>query len=109
MKAMKAMRAGKAKISMSKGALCDALASKCELKKNVVSKLFDGLAEVAAKEVKSSGVFTIPGVARIKTRTKKATKAGKRMIFGKEVVVKAKPAKTVVKAFPVATLKRTVA
>merc|ERR1712113_50476 len=102
----KAMRSSKAKkLSMSKGALCDALASKCELKRGVVSKLFDGLAEVAAKEVKSSGVFTIPGVARIKTRNKPATKAGKKMMFGKEVVVKAKPAKTVVKAFPVAALK----
>ena len=38
----------------------------------------------------------------IKTRKKAATKAGKRMMFGKEVIVKAKPAKTVVKAFPVA-------
>merc|ERR1712157_205252 len=109
MKAMKAMKAIKAKTSMGKGALCEALASKLELKRGVVSKLFDGLAEVAAAEVKSSGVFTIPGVARIKTRSKPATKAGKKMIFGKEVVVKAKPAKTIVKAFPVATLKQTVA
>merc|ERR1712137_1368788 len=106
---MKAMKAGKAKSGMNKGALCDALASKLELKGGIVSKLFNGLAEVAATEVKSSGVFTIPGVARIKTRNKPATKAGKKIMFGKEVVVKARPAKTIVKAFPVATLKRTVA
>ena len=41
----------------------------------------------------------------IKTREKKATKAGKRMMFGKEVTVKAQKAKTVVKAFPVAAVK----
>merc|ERR1740120_643142 len=35
----------------------------------------------------------------IKTRQKKATKAGKREVFGKIVMVKAKPAKTVV-GFP---------
>ena len=44
----------------------------------------------------------------IKTRLKPATKAGKREMFGKVVVVKAKPAKTVVKAFPVAALKAVV-
>merc|ERR1739845_312607 len=62
-----------------------------------VGKLLNGLAEVGAAEVKKAGVFTIPGLARIKTRRKPATKASKRMMFGKEVVVKAKPAKTVVK------------
>ena len=36
---------------------------------------------------------------------KPATKAGVRMAFGQEIKVKAKPAKTVVKAFPVAALK----
>jgi len=51
-------------------------------------------------------VFTIPGICRIKTRATPATKACVRMIFGKETKVKAKPAKTVVKAYPVAALKK---
>ena len=38
--------------------------------------------------------------------TKPATKACVRNIFGKETKVKAKPAKTVVKAYPVAALKK---
>jgi len=41
----------------------------------------------------------------IKTRKKPATKAGKKMIFGKETLVKAKPAKTVVKAFVAKAIK----
>ena len=41
----------------------------------------------------------------IKTRQKPATKAGKRQMFGKEVLVKAQPAKTVVKAYPVKAVK----
>ena len=36
---------------------------------------------------------------------KPATKAGVRVMFGKETKVKAKPAKTVVKAYPAAALK----
>merc|ERR1712154_590820 len=94
--------------AMTKGALAESLANTHELKKGVVSKLLGSLAEVGAAEVKKSGVFTIPGLARIKTRRKPATKATKRMMFGKEVVVKAKPAKTVVKAFPTAALKSSI-
>ena len=46
------------------------------------------------------------GLFRIKTRTKPATKAGVKNIFGKEVKVSAKPAKTIVKGYPVAQLKK---
>merc|ERR1712206_39242 len=103
MKAMKS-RTG----AMSKGDLAEALASQFDLKKSVCGKLIGSLAEIGSKEVKSNGIFTLPGLCRIKTRRKPATKAGKKMMFGKEVVVKAKPAKTVVKAFAVAALKRSI-
>ena len=39
---------------------------------------------------------------------KPATKAGKKEIFGKMCIVKAKPAKKIVKAFPVAALKASI-
>merc|ERR1712113_1260655 len=94
--------------AMSKGALADALATECELKKTVCSKLLDTLAGVATKEVKKTGVFTIPGLCRLKIRTKPATKAGKKEIFGKVVMVKAKAARKIVKAFPVAALKASI-
>merc|ERR1712056_173767 len=93
---------------MTKGALAKALASGCELKQKVASKLLNTLASVAMKEVKKTGVFAVPGLARLKIRTKPATKAGKREIFGKVVVVKAKPAKQIVKAYPVAALKKSI-
>merc|ERR1712045_55281 len=94
--------------AMSKGALADALATKCELKKAVASKMLEALAGIATAEVKKAGVFAIPGLARLKIRTKPATKAGKREVFGKVVMVKAKPATKVVKAFPVAALKASI-
>merc|ERR1712210_406240 len=105
-KAMKGgMKAGKA---LTKGALAQALADGTELKKSQVTKVLDSLASVAAREVKKAGKCTIPGLCMIKTRVKPATKAGRREIFGKVVMVKAKPAKTVVKAFAVAALKKSV-
>merc|ERR1711988_1790673 len=102
---MKSMKKGGAK-AMTKGALLKAIATEHDLKTKACSGVLNSLVTVATKEVKKAGVFTIPGVCRIKTRTKPATKACVRMMFGKETKVKAKPAKAVVKAFPVAALKK---
>merc|ERR1712218_581095 len=101
---MKAMKTG-AK-AMSKSALCQVLSGSTELKPKECSKIIGALAEVGTKQVKSVGKFTLPGLCMIKTRLKPATKAGKREVFGKLVMVKAKPARTVVKAFPVSALKK---
>merc|ERR1719146_543346 len=91
--------------AMSKGAIVKSLADKHELKTKACSEVLDSLAALATAEVKKNGIFTVPGLARIKTRVKPATKAGVRNIFGKDVKVKAKAAKTVVKAFAVSALK----
>merc|ERR1719238_2626267 len=99
------MKAGAAK-QMTKGALLKAIATEQGLKTKTCSDVLNSLAAVATKEVKKTGVFTLPNICRIKTRTKPATKACVRMIFGKETKVKAQPAKTIVKAFPVAALKQ---
>merc|ERR1711924_523466 len=108
MKAMKAktMKAVSGNKAMTKGAMVKDIATEHSLKNKEVSLVFESLAAIAAKEVKKTGVFTIPGLCRIKTRVKPATKAGVRMAFGKEMKVKAKPARTVVKAFAVAALKK---
>merc|ERR1712050_830099 len=90
---------------MTKGALCAAIAEACEIKKSVAVTALATLASVGTGEVKKTGKFVIPGLAMIKTRKKAATKAGKREMFGKTVLVKAKPAKTVVKAFAAKALK----
>merc|ERR1712139_194829 len=105
MKAMKAMKSGSAK-AMTKGALLKTIATEHDMKTKDCSNVINSLVAVATAEVKKTGVFTLPGLCRIKTKQKKATKAGKRMMFGQEVKVKAKPARTVVKAFPVAALKQ---
>merc|ERR1711870_31792 len=91
--------------SISKGSIAAELATGCELKKSVASKALDVLATVATRGVKKTGKFTIPGLCMLKLRTKPATKAGKKEIFGKVVMVKAKPARKIVKALPVKALK----
>merc|ERR1712028_62478 len=91
---------------MTKGALIKAIAEQHELKTKAVSGLLASLATLATAEVKKNGIFTIPGLCRIKTRLKPATRAGIRMAFGVDTKCKAKPARTIVKAFAVAALKR---
>merc|ERR1712007_277825 len=98
----------KAVIAMSKTGIAAALAEKTEQKPAAAKKFMDILTQVATKEVKKTGKFTIPGLCMLKTRTKPATKAGKREIFGKVVMVKAKPAKTIVKAYCVSALKKSI-
>merc|ERR1712224_1133344 len=100
----KSMKAG-AK-AMSKGAMTKALATEHSLKQKACSEVINSIVAIATQEVKKTGVFTIPGLCRLKTRTKPATKAGVRTMFGKEVKVKAKAAKTIVKAYSVAALKK---
>merc|ERR1711906_70514 len=90
---------------MTKTALVAAIAESCEVKKGVASTALSTLASIGTEETKKNGKFVIPGLVMIKTRKKPATKAGKREMFGKTVLVKAKPAKTVVKAFAAAALK----
>merc|ERR1712087_179342 len=94
--------------ALTKTGIAEALATASEVKRSDCSKIIDALAEMAAKQVKTVGKFVVPGVVMIKTRRKAATRAGKRLMFGKEVVVAAKPAKTVVKAFPVSALKKSI-
>merc|ERR1719262_1631395 len=91
---------------MTKGQMTKMLAEQHELKQKTCSAFLASFVEIACQEVKKTGVFTVPGLCKIKTRTKPATKAGLKNIFGKEVRVAAKPAKKIVKAYPVAALKK---
>ncbi|CAE7622575.1 HCc2 [Symbiodinium sp. CCMP2456] len=86
--------------AMTKSQLADQLATKSELKKKEVLSILQNLSEIGASEVTNTGKFVLPGLCMIKTRQKPATKGGVRMMFGKEVQVKAQKAKTIVKATP---------
>merc|ERR1719226_54036 len=104
MKGMKAM----ASKGLTKTALAEAVATSTGLKRVQCSSVITALAEVVSQEVTKTGKVTIPGVAMLKVRTKPATKAGKREMFGKVVMLKARAARKVVKAFPVAAIKKAI-
>ena len=84
--------------AMTKSAMAKALATEHELKQTVASAIINSIVEIGTKEVTSTGKFTIPGLVMLKTRVKPATKACKKEVFGKMCDVKARPARTIVKA-----------
>merc|ERR1712178_27114 len=105
MKAMKRVSSAAKGRAMPKGELFSAIESTSGIKKKEVKAVFGALETLIPSALKASGKFTIPGITMIKLKKKPATKAGKPMAFGKEVFVKAKPAKTLVKCYTVKALK----
>ena len=90
---------------LTKGDLANELAKASQLKKSDITKVLNGLAEIGADQLKNNGKFVLPGLLMMKARLKPGRKAGKRMMFGREVAVKAKPTKRIVRATPVASLR----
>merc|ERR1719456_1235036 len=106
-KAMKAMKAAamKGARAMTGGDMVKTIAGKAGQKPKDVKAVFTALQALAASEVAKTGKFVIPQLVMLKLKHKPARKAGKKIMFGKEVKVAAKAASKVVKAFPVAALR----
>ena len=78
-KSMKVMKM-KAVRAMPKSGIAAQVAESTGLKKGDVTQVLTSLADIGATEVKKTGKFVLPGLVMIKTRTKPATKAGKKMM-----------------------------
>ncbi|MFA5126580.1 MAG: HU family DNA-binding protein [Patescibacteria group bacterium] len=78
---------------MTKSQLLEALANKSGLSKKEVKNFLDSMAEVAYKEVKSSGEFTVPGIGKL-VKKHRAARMGRNPSTGATIQI---PAKTVVK------------
>ena len=89
---------------MTKAALYTAIAEKTELKKKDVDAVFAAMAEIVEGHLKKggAGVFTLPGLCKMKVVRKPATKARKGInpFTGEETMFKAKPARNIVKIAP---------
>ncbi len=92
---------------MPKTAIYKELAEKTALEPKQVAAVFEALSDLILAQLgkKGPGQFDIPGLVKLKLVKKAPTKAGKRMVAGREVEVKAKPASVKVKAQILKTLK----
>jgi len=93
----------------SKTQILDQIATSTELSRKQVAAVLDCLGDVIEAHVKKNAVgeFVLPGLLKISTVRKPATKARKGInpFTKEEVMFKAKPASTVVKVRPLKKLK----
>ena len=87
------------------------IADETGLTRNEVAGVFAGLNSAIAKSLKREGLFTIPGLVKLKVVKKPATKARKGVnpFTGESMTFKAKPASRKVKGLPLKNLKYMVA
>jgi nucleoid DNA-binding protein len=93
----------------TKADVYSSLSEKTGLNKKEIATVFSAMSELIAKELgkKGPGLFVIPGLLKLKVVRKPATKAKQGLNpFTKEpMTIKAKPARNVVKAVPLKSLK----
>ena len=84
------------------------IAEKTGLTKKDVGEVFDSLAMLMKRDLKRGpGVYTVPGLMKVKVVRKPATRARKGVnpFTGEEMMFKAKPARNIVKVLPLKGLK----
>ena len=78
---------------MTKSQTLASLSETTGLSKKEVASFLDAIVDLAYKEVKTSGEFTIPGIGKLVKQNRKA-RMGRNPATGEEISI---PAKTVVK------------
>ncbi|MCK4340638.1 MAG: HU family DNA-binding protein [Phycisphaerae bacterium] len=87
------------------------LSDTADLTRKQVGVVFDEMAAMIKKDLnRGPGMFTVPGLMKITVQKKPATKARKGVnpFTGEEIMIKAKPARKVVKVRPLKNLKEMV-
>ena len=95
----------------SKSEVVTELADATGLSKAQIMGVFDSLSESIGRHMRKTGTFQLPGLLKIVTIHKPATKAGTKpnpFKPGEMMEVKAKPARKVVKVRPLKALKEMV-
>ena len=77
------------------------------LSRKQVAAVFDSLSGVIKKSLRGNGLFTMPGLMKLKVVKKPATKArmGTNPFTGQQMMFKAKPASKKVRVLPLKSLK----
>ena len=97
-----------AKSPRTKSEIMSSLADTTGLSKKDIGTVFASLSDLVGKDVgRGCGLFTVPGLMKIRRVNKPATKARKGInpFTGEETMFKAKPARNVVKIRPLKALK----
>lgn len=100
--------ATKAAKPSTKSEIMSYISDETELTKKQVGAVFEALSDMIGRDLKKGpGIFSIPGMMKIKVVRKPAVAARKGVnpFTGEEMMFKAKPARNVVKVTPLKALK----
>jgi nucleoid DNA-binding protein len=104
--------AAKVKKPLTKSIVFQEIAAATNLSRAQVGEVFEAMVALIKKELgkKGPGVFTIPGLVKLRTVRKPATKARKGInpFTKEEIMIKAKPATNAVKPLALKALKELV-
>ena len=91
----------------TKSEILNSIAKDTKLSRKQVSGVFDSLSGVIKKSLRSNGLFTMPGLLKLKVVKKPPTKEreGTNPFTGEKMIFKAKPASKKVRALPLKALK----
>ena len=91
----------------TKSEILNQIAKDTELSRKQVSGVFDSLHTMVKKSLRGHGLFTLPGLLKLKVVKKPASKAreGVNPFTGEKMTFKAKPASKKVRAMPLKNLK----
>jgi DNA-binding protein HU-beta len=94
----------------TKSEILAAISKETGLSRKQVSGVFDTLATIIRKSLRSNGIVTLPGLLKLKVVKKPATKQreGVNPFTGEKMIFKAKPASKKVRALPLKSLKQMV-
>ena len=94
----------------TKSEILNQIAKETSLSRKNVSAVFDSLSGMIKKSLRANGLFTMPGLAKMKVVKKPATKAreGVNPFTGEKMMFKAKPASKKARVMPLKNLKNMV-
>lgn len=107
----KTARSKKVTKARTKSEVYGHIADNLGITRKQVGAVFDEMAGMIRKDLRGGpGTFTVPGLMKITVQKKPATKARKGVnpFTGEEIMIKAKPARKVVKVRPLKNLKEMV-
>lgn len=91
----------------TKSDILNHISKETDLSRKQVGAVFDSLNGIIRKSLRSNGLFTMPGLMKLKVVKKPATKAreGVNPFTGEKMIFKAKPASKKVRVLPLKALK----
>ena len=93
------------KCSAEMALLVGAISGATKIRCSDIQFMLTSMQNIAVVQLAQTGTFVIPGLVKITKKHKNASSQHEKKMFGKTVLIKAKPPRTIIKASPKKALK----